>query len=81
MKRLIDDNGYFIEDVITEETNNNLIEVQCPDGFYKPKWNGSAWVEGLTQAEIDAIKNQPKVPSESDRLSAVESAISALMGV
>jgi len=80
----IDNNGFYIEDVILkdgEATPSDCVEIQCPDGFYKPKWDGTQWIEGLTQAEIDALNNQPVTPSESDRLSAVESAISALMGV
>jgi len=80
----IDINGYFIEDVVlqdNETTPSGCIETPCPDGFYKPKWDGSKWIEGLTQAEIDTLNNQPLEPSEADRLSAVESAISVLMRV
>lgn len=67
----IDDSGVFIEDVIVKEKPSdmkNLIEVSCPDGFYKPKWNGAAWVEGLSQEELDIIKNQPEPLSEIDLL-------------
>jgi len=56
----VNENGMFIEDVIVNEKPNNmenLIEIPCPEGFYHPKWNGTEWTEGLTQAEIDAIKN------------------------
>lgn len=58
----IDSNGFFIEDVILKDdeiTPNDCIEIFCPDGFFKPRWNGSEWVEGLTQEEIEAIKNVP----------------------
>lgn len=55
----IDNQGYFIEDVILENelVPSDCIDIQCLDGFYKPKWNGSEWIEGLTQTEIDALKN------------------------
>lgn len=63
----IDSNGFYIEDVILqngEVTPTDCIEIICPDGFYKPKWNGNAWVEGLTQVEIDAIKNVVMPPTD-----------------
>ena len=65
----IDSNGLFIEGVIVAEGFKSTIDIiveECPDGFYRPKWDGAAWVEGRTQAEIDAIKNTvvPKTPLE-----------------
>lgn len=53
--RKIDINGMFIEDAFVDELNELTIEAICPAGFYHPKWDGSKWVEGLTQTEIDAI--------------------------
>lgn len=67
----IDNNGFFIEDVILQDkeiTPSNCVEAQCNEGFYKPKWNGSTWMEGLTQTEIDAIKNKPIQPSQLELL-------------
>jgi hypothetical protein len=58
----VDNQGFFMEDVILQDgeaTPIDCIETQCHDGFYKPKWDGTAWIEGLTQAEIDTIKNAP----------------------
>jgi len=65
----IDSNGFYIEDVILQDSKaipSDCIEIICPDGFYKPKWNGTEWIEGLTQVEIDAINNVPisKSPTE-----------------
>ncbi|XHX80929.1 MAG: hypothetical protein RBJ76_13645 [Stenomitos frigidus ULC029] len=37
------------------------VTVSVPGGFWHPKWDGSKWVEGLSNAEIAARK--PKVPS------------------
>jgi len=64
MKRVsqINSEGYFIEDVILNDDDflpENCIVTICPNGLYKPKWGGTGWVEGLTQEEIDAIKNTP----------------------
>lgn len=68
VKRKINENGYFVEDVITEDIDNSLIEVPVPEGFYKPKWTGNEWVEGATVEEISAIKNKPQEPSEIEKL-------------
>lgn len=78
----VDKQGFFIEDIILEDddiTPSDCIETGCPDGFYKPKWNGEKWVEGLTQAEIDEI-NKPKTigPTTEERLAALEE---LMMGV
>ena len=64
--RLIDSNGLFIEDTFVEELTEFTIETLCEGGLYKPKWNGNKWIEGLTQTEINAIKNiiPPKTEME-----------------
>lgn len=67
--RKIDKNGYFIEDVVyepkldkkgnpIETTPSDLIADEFPKdaGFHKPKWNGSMWVEGDTNAAAAAKK-------------------------
>lgn len=90
----IDDEGFFIEPVIIKEEvpiSPDLIEIPVPEGLYKPKWNGTQWVEGLTLEEIEELKrlHQPQ-PSELDlleqenaemkqRLEVAELAIIALM--
>ena len=77
--RKIDEQGYFIEDVLFEShptiivdevevLDPQYIDVPCYGGFYKPKWNGSEWVEGLTELEIDDIRNQPHVITESEKI-------------
>ena len=51
----IDDNGFFIEDVILDSTDSldkNMVIDSCPAGLYKPRWTGSMWVEGKTQDEF-----------------------------
>ena len=80
--RIIDSNGYFIEDAFVEELTEFTIETPCPDGFYLPKWNGTQWVEGKTAEEIAAIKAGAKSePTLEERVASTEAAITALMGV
>ncbi|MDB1923405.1 hypothetical protein ABHA37_08255 [Clostridium tertium] len=69
--RRINNEGYFIEDILLEEIpyyydeelnkiyDTNYIENPVREGFYKPKWNGTEWMEGMTLEEIEAIKNTP----------------------
>lgn len=64
----IDSNGFLVEDILDESGITPDVTVICPDGFYKPKWSGTAWVEGLTQEEIDAIRNAPKPKTELELL-------------
>lgn len=49
--RIIDVEGFFIEDAFVDELTEFTIETPCPDGFYLPKWDGSRWVEGGTAPE------------------------------
>ena len=67
MKRIIDKKGYFIRDDFTfdEETEIGL-DVEPAQGLYKPKWDGSQWIEGATPEEIALIKNQPTVEEPSN---------------
>lgn len=87
--RKIDDNGFFVEDVITDEFpetqdeqgntiyDTHYISVPCPGGFYIPKWDGFEWVEGMLQEQIDAIKNKTQEPTQEKRISALEKAFLA----
>lgn len=67
----IDHNGFYVEDVLLEdgqETPQDCREDRPPQGLYKPKYNGTDWVEGLSQTEIDAINNQPRLPTVEEQL-------------
>ena len=66
--RLIDSNGFFIEDSFVETLTSLTIETPCKGAFYKPKWNGTKWIEGLTQTEIDTIKNVINPKTEMEEL-------------
>ncbi len=89
--RKVDENGLFIEDVILNEqpmieqngesiTDPYYIAEPVPHGFYHPKWNGSEWIEGLTDVEIDELtKPQPQEPTEKERLDNLENTILMLL--
>ena len=76
IKRIYDKlTGRFIRDDFNfDETTENAYIGDIPSGFYWPKYDGAKWVEGLTQAEIDAIKvnGQPIMPNLDQRVEAVE---------
>lgn len=63
---------------ITDENGNSIADPQyvsepVSQGFYHPKWNGSEWVEGATQEEIDELtKPQPQEPTIEERLEQTE---------
>lgn len=42
------------ETIIVKEPNPLYI-TESPKGLFKPKWNGSDWVESLPQTEIDNL--------------------------
>lgn len=50
----IDSEGFFIEDLFVEDGRipDNVIRTPVPSGFYRPRWDGMRWIEGLTPQEI-----------------------------
>ncbi len=59
----IDVNGFIINKFIAEfdehgkpvkELEQNIIAVDPPQGLYKPKWDGTKWIETMTEAEYIA---------------------------
>lgn len=67
----IDSEGFYLEPYIpqpNEVMDFDYVGVMPTEGLYKHKWNGTEWVEGLSQAEIDTIKNAPQPVSELDQL-------------
>ena len=67
--RLIDEQGYFISDEFVDEDKlepTHILTV-CPAGFYRPRWNGTEWVEGG-----QAPEPTPPEPTIEERLNKVE---------
>lgn len=58
--RIIDQNGFFIEDAFVDELTEYTIQTPCPQGFHLPKWNGTEWVEGKTPIELAVIATERK---------------------
>ncbi len=57
--RIIDkQTNLFIRDDFTfdEETEIGL-DVEPSQGLHLPKWNGTEWIEGMAQEDIDLLKN------------------------
>ena len=58
----IDASGFFVSDVLLEDgeaTPQGCIATRLPEGFYSPKWTGTAWVEGKPESEIlEDLKTQ-----------------------
>lgn len=76
-----DGKSVIIETPVYDENGNTQLNhhyttTPCPAGFYWPKWDGAQWIEGGT---VPVPVTQP--PTEDERISAVEAAISTLMGV
>ena len=76
IKRIYDKlSGLFLRDDFTyDPETESAYEGDIPSGFYLPKYDGTKWIEALTQAEIDAIKAnaQPIMPTLDERVEAVE---------
>lgn len=80
--RIIDGNGYFVEDAFVDELTEFTIETHCPAGFYLPRWDGTQWVEGKTADEIAAITEAVTTEkTDSERLSDLETIVLELGGI
>ena len=76
MKRIIDKTtNLFIRDDFDFDAETEIgLEVEPSQGLYAPRWNGEAWEESLSLAEIEAIKAQaiPHEPTLEERVTATE---------
>lgn len=61
----IEKNGFWVGDVIEGSGIVPDVTTTCPDGFYKPRWDGQKWAEGETPEEREARENQP-LPTNPD---------------
>lgn len=69
----IDENGFFVEDIIIDDNYvgvgaETIVFKAVTDGFIKPKWDGTDWVEGedtevLEQIEADKIQQEINISS------------------
>lgn len=81
----INEDGYIIGSLLADPNNlgnNKVITPIPPDVIFKPRWTGSKWIEGATQAEIDEItKPQPIIPTLEQRIAELENTILNLLEV
>ena len=63
-----------IQPLFDAEGNPQYVEDDVPQGFYWPKWNGTEWVEGGVAPEPT-----PYIPTEADRIKAMEEAMDFLL--
>lgn len=73
--------GVFLRDDFTFEENMEVgLNIDPAQGFYSPKWDGEKWIEGLTEAEIDAIKANIETPQPSleDKVAELQDVIAEL---
>jgi len=47
---------------------SDYVSAEVPKGLFKPRWNGTEWVEDLSQEEIEEIKNRPVEPNDIEKL-------------
>lgn len=64
---------FIRDDFAFDEETEMALDVAPSQGFYKPKWNGTEWIEGATQEYINNIKAQAVTePTLEERLQALE---------
>lgn len=63
----IDDQGFIIDSYIVknDEITSDFLDVPLPQPllFYRPKWNGSEWIEGESQSEREEHESQQLLES------------------
>ena len=73
---------YTGESYFVDEPSENEITTPITIGYVKPKWNGIEWIEGATEQEIQAWKDSQKsesmLPTQEERLKALEDAMITL---
>lgn len=50
-------NLFVRDDFIFDESSEIGLDVTPSQGLYAPLWDGKTWVESLTDAEIQALKD------------------------
>lgn len=64
-----DENGYFKEPVFInddEKMPKDCTDFAPPRTLYFPRFIEGKWVNGISEEEIEAIRNPPKMPTELD---------------
>lgn len=76
--RKINENGFFVEDVLGDTQSELLLDTEPAQGFFKPKWDGSQWIEGASQEQIDSITALAEanyIPTEQEQIDELVTAL------
>ena len=84
MKRIIDKqtNLFLRDDFSHNEETELALDVTPAQGLFRPRWDGTGWVEDMTPEEIESLKTQaePQEPTESERLESLEMLMLDVLG-
>ena len=76
-------NIYTGESYFIEKPSINEIITPILIGYVKPKWNGTEWIEGATEQEIQEWENSQEVggiiPTQNERIDMLENMILIIM--
>lgn len=64
----INDEGFYIEDYMyqkNENLNKDIIITEIQQGLFKPKWDGTKWIEGATTEYIESITAKKSIIEEN----------------
>ena len=90
MLRITDLHGNFLRDDFTFDAETEIgLSVEPAQGLYKPRWDGTGWVEDMTAEQIQAIKDravpagptlEEKVVEHDSKIVTMEEALDAIFG-
>ena len=76
IKRIIDKqtNLFLRDDFSHDEETELALDVTPAQGLFRPRWDGTGWVEDMTPEEIESLKTQaePQEPTVEERIQALE---------
>ena len=80
--RIIDSNGFFIEDAFVDELTELTIETPIPNGMYAvmgvtPKWENGCWVEVVSAPIVEVVIEK----STDERISELETLVLQMGGI
>ena len=83
MKRIIDKQTklFLRDDFSHNEETEIALDVTPAQGLFRPRWDGTQWVEDMTAEEIEALKaSVTHEPTESERLESLEMLMLDVLG-
>ena len=83
MKRIIDKqtNLFLRDDFSHNEETELALDVTPAQGLFRPRWDGTGWVEDMTAEEIQAIKaSVTHEPTAEERLAGMEQVMLDMIG-